>query len=143
MLIDVTRGEIPLRRWWRDHGLREPLPVYASGPTCRVVESRHARLEHCTLTPVRAGERLRLTRRLERFTAGASALVIDGAMWRRRLFSHLTIDQALPDACRWQMDSILLTQIGRTAPRHEDPSRAVAALCPTARPAHDGMRVAL
>jgi hypothetical protein len=52
---------------------------------------------------------------LARLARGAQLLVIDGAMWRRRLFSHLTIDRELPALCRWQVDRILVTQIGRTA----------------------------
>jgi phosphoribosyl 1,2-cyclic phosphodiesterase len=84
-----------------------------------------------------------LTGELERFSAGATILVLDGAMWHRRLFTHLTIDESLPRACSWQVDSIILTQIGRTAPPHPQLQRAVAALCPKARAAHDGLAVAL
>jgi hypothetical protein len=36
-------------------------------------------------------------------------LVIDGAMWRRTLFSHLTIDRDLPALCRWPVNRILLS----------------------------------
>ncbi len=50
-----------------------------------------------------------LTGALERFSAGAAALVLDGAMWRKRLYSHLTIDKALPTACSWPVESIILT----------------------------------
>jgi phosphoribosyl 1,2-cyclic phosphodiesterase len=82
-----------------------------------------------------------LTPELEAFCAGATVLVLDGAMWRRRLFSHLTIDQALPTACSWAVDSIILTQIGRTAPPHHHLQRQLAALCPKARAAHDGLAV--
>jgi hypothetical protein len=32
----------------------------------------------------------------------------------RRLFSHLTIDQALPELCRWPVGCILLTEIGHS-----------------------------
>ena len=80
---------------------------------------------------------------LARLTRGAQLLVIDGAMWRRRLFSHLTIDRELPALCRWPVERILLTQIGRTAPPHEQFARAVAELCPKAAPAFDGMTVEL
>jgi ribonuclease BN (tRNA processing enzyme) len=80
---------------------------------------------------------------LARLARGAQLLVIDGAMWRRRLFSHLTIDRELPALCRWQVDRILVTQIGRTAPPHERFARAVGELCPKAAPAFDGMTVEL
>lgn len=91
---------------------------------------------------VYASDVARLTRRLERFATGASVLVLDGAMWHRRLFSHLTADEALPKVCEWEVGSIVLTQIGRSAPPHSRLGRAVAALCPRARPAYDGMEVA-
>jgi phosphoribosyl 1,2-cyclic phosphodiesterase len=80
---------------------------------------------------------------LERLARGARLLVIDGAMWRRSLFSHLTIDRELPRLCRWPVERILLTQIGRTAPPHDAFARAVAELCPRAAPAWDGMNVSL
>ncbi|MGZ4248745.1 MAG: MBL fold metallo-hydrolase [Solirubrobacteraceae bacterium] len=82
-----------------------------------------------------------LTPELERLCAGAALLVLDGAMWRRRLFSHLTIDRSLPTVCSWAVDSIMLTQIGRTAPPHPQLQRELTALCARARPAHDGLEV--
>jgi phosphoribosyl 1,2-cyclic phosphodiesterase len=94
-----------------------------------------------TRSVVYASDVAYLTPELERFCAGATVLVLDGAMWRRRLFSHLTIDEALPAASSWPVDSIILTQIGRTAPPHPRLQREVAALCPKARPAYDGLAV--
>jgi phosphoribosyl 1,2-cyclic phosphate phosphodiesterase len=84
-----------------------------------------------------------LTEELERFCAGAAVLVLDGAMWRRRLFSHVTIDEALPAACSWAVDAIILTQIGLSAPQHARLQREVAALCPKARAAHDGLTLTI
>lgn len=92
---------------------------------------------------VYASDVARLTDGLRRFSQDASLLVLDGAMWRRRLYSHLTIGEALPQVCRWRVESILLTQIGRSAPPHERLATAVAGLCPRARPAYDGLEVAL
>lgn len=83
----------------------------------------------------------RLTPELRRFCRSASQLVLDGAMWGRRLFSHLTIDEAVPEVCGWDVGTILLTQIGRTAPPHRRLAREVASLCARARPAYDGMVV--
>jgi phosphoribosyl 1,2-cyclic phosphodiesterase len=80
---------------------------------------------------------------LARLARRAELLVIDGAMWRRTLFSHLTIDRELPALCGWQVDRILLTQIGRTAPPHEQLEDAVRAICAKAAPAWDGMIVEL
>lgn len=92
---------------------------------------------------VYASDVARLTEGLRRFSRDASLLILDGAMWHRRLFSHVTIDEALPRVCGWPVGSIVLTQIGRSAPRHEALDAEVAALCPRARPAYDGMELAL
>jgi phosphoribosyl 1,2-cyclic phosphodiesterase len=73
------------------------------------------------------------------FCQGTRILIIDGAMWKRRLFSHISIDRELPGICQWAVERILLTQIGRTAPPHEQFQEAVRRLCPRASPAYDGM----
>jgi phosphoribosyl 1,2-cyclic phosphodiesterase len=99
------------------------------------------RLETGDRSLVYASDVARLTPELERFSAGADVLVIDGAMWRRQLFSHLTIDRELPRVCRWRVGRILLTQIGRTAPPHERLAREARRLCPRAAPACDGLEV--
>jgi len=101
------------------------------------------RLRRAGVTVVYASDVARLERALERFAADADLLVIDGEMWRRQLFAHLTIDRALPELCRWSPTRILLTQIGRTAPPHERLERAVPDLCPRATPAWDGLVVTL
>jgi ribonuclease BN (tRNA processing enzyme) len=80
---------------------------------------------------------------LARLAREAELLVIDGAMWGRTLFSHLTIDRELPALCRWPVKRILLTQIGRTAPPHDELADAVRSICAKAEPAWDGMVVEL
>ena len=101
------------------------------------------RLSAGTRAVVYASDVAYLTRELERFCVGATVLILDGAMWRKRLFSHLTIDESLPTACSWPVDSIILTQIGRSAPPHAQLQRAVAELCPKALAAHDGLVVTI
>lgn len=91
-------------------------------------------------TVVYASDVARLEPALRRFARGA-VLVIDGAMWGRPLFSHLQIDRELQKLCRWPVARIVLTQIGRTAPPHEELRRRVAELCTRAIPAHDGLRM--
>jgi phosphoribosyl 1,2-cyclic phosphodiesterase len=95
----------------------------------------------CDGTLVYASDVARLTADLRGACAGADMLVIDGAMWRRTLFSHLTIDAELNELCRWEPARILLTQIGRTAPPHEALKQEVRARCQRARPAYDGLEV--
>lgn len=93
------------------------------------------RVEDARCAVVYASDVARLEPVLERFVRGARLLVVDGAIWQRSLFSHLTIDRELPALCRWPVERILVTQIGRTAPPHEALERAVRSLCPKARPA--------
>lgn len=101
------------------------------------------RLTDDGVTLVYASDVAELTPALRRFSSGARLLVIDGAMWRRRIFTHLTIDESLPRLCDWPVDRILLTQIGRTAPPHERLERDASTLCDKARPAYDGMEIRL
>jgi phosphoribosyl 1,2-cyclic phosphodiesterase len=114
------------------------------------IEVPHAREAWCPTfawrlegarTIVYASDLAALTPDLRAACAGATALIIDGAMWGRRLFSHLTIDAELERLCAWPPRQILLTQIGRTAPRHERLEREVARRCPRARPAYDGLEL--
>lgn len=92
---------------------------------------------------VYASDVARPTAELEGFCRGVDHLVLDGATWRRRIFSHLRIDEDLPTVCAWKVGRIWLTQIGKSAPPHEELETAVAELCPRATPAHDGLAVAL
>lgn len=88
-------------------------------------------------TLVYASDVARLTTGLRRFAAGAGTLVIDGATWHRTIYTHLRIDRDLPAICDWDVGRILVTQIGRSAPPHEQLARKVRALCRRARPAFD------
>lgn len=92
---------------------------------------------------VYASDVARLTPELESFSSGAAVLLLDGAMWGRALFFHLRADHALPVVCNWQVERILLTQIGRSAAAHEQLERQVRALCPRAGPAYDGLELRL
>ena len=92
---------------------------------------------------VYASDVARLTDNLRRFCTGAHALAIDAALWRGRLFSHLRIDEALPELCGWPVGCIVLTHIGRSVPVHERLQREAANLCPRAKPAYDGMALEL
>lgn len=84
-----------------------------------------------------ASDVARLEAPLERLARSAGVLAVDGAMWRRTLFAHLTIDRELPRLCRWPVGRSLLTQIGRSVPPHEEIERSARELCPHAAPAWD------
>jgi hypothetical protein len=119
-----------------------------SGSACIVPHARDKRFQTFAwkltagdLQIVYASDVAYLTRSLERFCRGASVLVIDGAMWGRQIFTHLTIDRALPELCTWKVGRIILTQMGKTLPPHPTLERQVTARCERAMPAYDGMRL--
>lgn len=58
-------------------------------------------------------------------------------------FTHLRIDEDLPEIYRWPVDRVYLTQIGKSAPAHNDLVGVVSELRPRARPAYDGLEVEL
>jgi phosphoribosyl 1,2-cyclic phosphodiesterase len=118
--LDVSALEVP-------HAREERFPTFG----WRIRQGRRAL--------VYASDVAWLTPRLETFSRAASLLVIDGAMWRSQLFSHLTIDRELARLCEWDVEQIVLTQIGRTAPPHDRLERAVTRLCSRARPGFDGL----
>jgi phosphoribosyl 1,2-cyclic phosphodiesterase len=132
-LVEVTAGRRLRLAGWRidalvvPHARERHVPTYAW------------RLRDDDVTVVYASDVARPTPALRRFARGATVLVIDGATWRRRIFSHLRIDTDLPELCTWPVERIVLTQIGRSAPPHEQLVREVRRLCPRARPAHDGL----
>jgi len=85
----------------------------------------------------------RPTAELREFSRDAGLLIVDGATHRRRIFTHLRIDHDLPEICDWPVERILLTQIGKSCPPHEELVDIVAGLCDRATPAYDGMEVAV
>lgn len=97
------------------------------------------RLRGAAGTLVYASDVARPTDRLRRFAAGADALVVDGATWRRTIYTHLRIDRDLPAICAWEVGRIVLTQIGRSAPTHEQLTQEVRRLCRRASAAFDGL----
>jgi phosphoribosyl 1,2-cyclic phosphodiesterase len=76
---------------------------------------------------------------LRDFSRNAGLLVVDGATCGRRIFTHLRIDEDLEEICSWPAQRILLTQLGRSCPPHEELAEVVAGLCRRAAPCYDGM----
>ena len=77
------------------------------------------RLRGVVGTLVYASDVARLTAGLRRFVTGADVLVVDGATWRRTIFSHLRIDR----------EPAVDVHLGRAA----DPSDPDRAFCASAR----------
>lgn len=71
----------------------------------------------------------------------ADLLVIDGAMWGKKMVAHLDIKDVLPKICKWPIKKIIFTQIGHSAPKHEVLQREIQKICPKALPAYDGMHL--
>lgn len=134
-LVPVAPGEHTVRAAWDITAIDVP---HARDP--RRFPTYAWRLAADDRTLVYASDVARLTPDLAVLARHADVLVLDGAMWGRTLFTHLRGDRALPEVCRWPVDRILLTQIGRTAPSHSQLTRLVTTLCPRARPAHDNLR---
>lgn len=133
-LVPVGPGERSNRLGWTITPVEVP---HASDP--RRFPTVAWRLEQGGATLVYASDVARLTPDLAQLSAGADVLVLDGAIWGRAMFTHLRADHALPEVCAWSVERILLTQIGRSAPPHEELIQRVAGLCPRARPAWDGL----
>jgi hypothetical protein len=89
---------VRIRRW-----SATPLEVPHAGggfPTVAWRMSGHGR------RLVYASDVATLTAELARFARGVDHLVLDGATWRRRIFTHLRIDEDLPHACGWAVGRI-------------------------------------
>jgi ribonuclease BN (tRNA processing enzyme) len=83
----------------------------------------------------------KITKNFWREIQGANILIIDGAMWKKKIKSHLEVGETLLKICRAKVGKIYLTQIGRTCPNHRQFRREIKKLCPRAEPAYDGLRV--
>lgn len=123
-----------------------------AGWSLRGVEVPHARggfptmawrVEDGRAAVVYASDVARAVDALRALCRGADGLIVDGATWRRRIFTHLRIDEDLPVVCDWDVGRIWLTQIGRSAPPHDRLVSAVAELCARAVPAYDGLEINL
>lgn len=101
------------------------------------------KLDRAGRAVVYASDLARPTPELEDHCRGVDVLVVDGATYARRIFTHLRIDVDLPQLCRWDVGRIYLTQIGRSAPVHDELVEIVRRLCPRAAPAYDGFETAL
>lgn len=92
-------------------------------------------------TIIYASDMANLTPKFEDFCKDADYLIIDGATWKRKIFTHLRVDQDLPKICKISVKKIILTQIGKSAPSHKIFAGEIAKICPRAIPAYDGMEI--
>lgn len=84
-----------------------------------------------------------LTEKFKKFCQGVDVLIIDGATWKRKIFTHLRVDKDLPQICKWKVGRVILTQIGKSAPPHEEFKKEIFKICLKAIPAFDGMKLSI
>ena len=90
-----------------------------------------------------ASDVARLTRGLATLASTCDLLVLDGAMWRRRIFTHLEIGATVPIVARWRVGRVVLTQLGRSTPGHGALDRWLHAFDPRFGAAYDGLELRL
>ena len=79
--------------------------------------------------------------RLDRRLARCDLLILDGATWRRRIFTHLELASAARIVVRWPTRRVLFTQLGRSTPEHAALDRWLGALDPRLGAAYDGLEL--
>ena len=95
----------------------------------------------CTI--VYASDVARLTPAFAELARGSDLLVIDGAMWRRTIFTHIEIRATAPLLAEWPVRRVLFTHLGRSTPPHEDLDAWLRAFDPRFGAAHDGLELVL
>ncbi|MFW6130806.1 MAG: MBL fold metallo-hydrolase, partial [Atribacterota bacterium] len=58
-------------------------------------------------------------KKVQNLITGSDLLVLDGAMWGKKLIAHLDIKQILPKVNNWGVEKIIFTQIGNAAPDYK------------------------
>lgn len=79
--------------------------------------------------------------RLDRRLAACDLLVLDGATWQRRIFTHLELASAARTVARWPVGRVLFTQLGRSTPEHAALDRWLRALDSRLGAAYDGLEL--
>lgn len=92
---------------------------------------------------VYASDVARLTRPLEKLCTHCDLLVLDGAMWRRQLYTHLEIAATVRVVKHWSARRILFTQLGRSTPDHAILDRWLRDIDPRIGAAYDGLQLEL
>ncbi len=82
-------------------------------------------------------------KKVQNLITGSDLLVLDGAMWDKKLIAHLDIKQILPKVNNWGVGKVIFTQIGKTAPDYKKLKQEIKKIWNKALPAHDGLEVTL
>lgn len=123
---------------WRDWTI--VALVVPHSPDCTTLAWR---IERAGVSLVYASDVARLTPGLATLCRGCDLLVLDGATWQRRIFTHLEIRSSAPVVARWPVGRIVLTQLGRSTPPHAQLARWLEAVDPRLGAAYDGMELVI
>jgi len=58
--------------------------------------------------------------KVQNLISGSDLLILDGAMWGKKLVSHLDIKEILSKVKNWGVGRVIFTQIGNTAPEYKE-----------------------
>lgn len=119
------------RRW---RGFTITPIVVPHAPDCTTLAWRIA---HRGKVLVYASDLARLDPRLAR----CDLLILDGATWKRRIFTHLEVASAARVVAEWPVGRVLFTQLGRSTPEHAQLDRWLRACDPRLGAAYDGLEV--
>jgi len=82
-------------------------------------------------------------KKVQNLIKDSDLLVLDGAMWGKKLIAHLDIKEVLPKIKNWEVKKVIFTQIGKTAPSYQILKKEIQKIWPKAIPAYDKMEVLL
>lgn len=82
-------------------------------------------------------------KKVQNLISGSDLLVLDGAMWGKKLIAHLDMKEVTPQTKSWGIKKLIFTQIGRTAPSYEILKKELKKMYDKAQPAYDGMEILL
>lgn len=94
-------------------------------------------------TIVYASDIAKLTTGFKRICQGADLLIIDGATWKRKIFTHLRVDKDLPKICQLNVSQIILTQIGKSVPFYRQFQTELTKICPKAFVGYDKLKLSI
>jgi len=81
--------------------------------------------------------------KVQNLISGSDLLILDGAMWGKKLISHLDIKKIIPRAKDWGINKLIFTQIGRTVPPYEIFKKELWKIWTKASPAYDDLEILL
>ncbi len=82
-------------------------------------------------------------KKVQNLIHGSDVLILDGAMWGKKLIAHLDMKKVILKVKNWGIKKLIFTQIGRTAPSYKILKKELQKMWSKATPAYDGMEILL